>query len=123
MGGLTKLWRTSEWATESGRPPASSWWSKTTGNWSQASSGAPSASASALKQWSQLQTLSIQCLDMSTAGRRTNPAGRTVADHSTYAASSAAGVSVVRPGATASAKPENSAPTYPATSSYVALAA
>ena len=28
MGGLTKLWRTSEWVTESGSAPLSSWWSK-----------------------------------------------------------------------------------------------
>jgi hypothetical protein len=37
----------------------------------------------ALKQWSQLQTLSIQCFDISTAGRVRKPAGSTVADHST----------------------------------------
>ena len=69
--------------TESGRAPASSWWSKGSWNWCQASSGSPAARAIALKQWSQLQTLSIQCLDISTAGRVTKPAGATVADHST----------------------------------------
>ena len=34
----------------------------------QASSGRPAARARALKQWSQLHTLSIQCFDISTAG-------------------------------------------------------
>ena len=38
--------------------------------------GSRRARARALKQWSQLQTLSIQCLDISTAGRVTKPAGR-----------------------------------------------
>ena len=33
----------------------------------QGEAGSPGASASALKQWSQLHTLSIQCLDISTA--------------------------------------------------------
>ena len=61
----------------------------------------------ALKQWSQLQTLSIQCLDIRTAGRVTKPAGATVADHRTYAASSAAGVSAPRHGATASTNAVN----------------
>ena len=83
MGGLTKLWSVSEWVMESGSAPRSSWWSNTTWNWSQASSGAPEASASAVKQWSQLHTLSIQCFDISTAGRVMNPAGRTVADQIT----------------------------------------
>ncbi len=83
MGGLTKLRSTSEWVIESGNAPCASWWSNTTWNWSQASSGAPGARASALKQWSQLHTLSIQCLDISTAGRVTNPAGATVADQIT----------------------------------------
>ena len=52
----------------------------------------PGASAIALKQWSQLHSLSIQCLDMSTDSRVTKPLGATVADHSTYAARAAAGV-------------------------------
>src|SRR5690242_36095 len=108
MGGLTKLYRISEWVTESGRAPASSWWSNGSWNWPQASAGSPAARASALKQWSQLHTLSIQCLDISTAGRVRNPAGRTVADHRTYAASSAAGVSLVRHGVMASAYWANS---------------
>src|SRR3989440_6267017 len=44
-----------------------------------------------------------------------NPAGRTVADHSTYAASSAAGVRSLRQGATASTKESNSARTLSTT--------
>src|SRR5581483_12120544 len=64
----------------------------------------PVARARALKQWSQLHTLSIQCFDIRTAGRVTSPAGRTVADHRTYAARSAAGVRSPRQGATASRK-------------------
>src|SRR5256885_16525516 len=100
MGGLTKLCRISAWVTESGRAPSAVWGAKMTWSWSQARWGAPGARARALKQWSQLQTLSIQCLDLSTAGRRRNPDGVTVADHRTEQASSAAGGRAPRPGAT-----------------------
>lgn len=48
-----------------------------------ASSGSPGASARALKQWSQLQILSIQCFDMKIDSRVRNPLGATVADQST----------------------------------------
>ena len=44
--------------------------------------GKPGARASALKQWSQDHTLSIQCLDMRTDSRVIMPSGATVADHS-----------------------------------------
>jgi hypothetical protein len=83
IGGLTKLNSSSEWVIESGRAPLAPWWSKTTWNWSQASSGRPAAKASAVKQLSQLQTLFIQCFDISTAGRATNPSGSTAADQMT----------------------------------------
>src|SRR3712207_4063191 len=71
----------------------------------------------ALKQWSQLQILSIQCLDISIPGRVTKPAGSTVADHNTYAASSAAGASAPRHGAIASTNSVNSRSTAATASS------
>ena len=81
-----------------------------------ASSGCDGASARALKQWSQLHTLSIQCFDISTVSRVTKPRGRTVADQSTYAASAAPGCSA-RQGATPSANAANSAARAATTSS------